>query len=126
MGHRAALILLLLLAGCATPRRGADSRPKDWEAEDAATVRVIVPPSPIFEPPSPTPSSMPPKVARATEPAETWVPLNRWCKSQGLAAPSLITMTPLPSYSLRTPGGGLILRMGSRIAYWDGMDLRLG
>ena len=35
-------------------------------------------------------------------------------------------MTPLPSYSMRTPGGGLILRMGSRIAYWDGMDLRLG
>jgi N-acetylmuramoyl-L-alanine amidase len=120
------LLILLLLAGCATPRNAADSRPKDWEAEDAATARVIVPPSPVFEPPPPNLPYAQPKRAHSTEPAEKWVALSRWCKSQGLAAPALITMTPLPSYSLRTPGGGLIIRMGSHIAYWDGMDLRLG
>src|SRR5204862_3451569 len=51
---------------------------------------------------------------------------SRWCKTEGLGTPSLITMTPLPSFSLRTPGGSLIIRMGSRIAYWEGMDVRLG
>jgi N-acetylmuramoyl-L-alanine amidase len=126
MGYKVALILLLPLAGCVTPRNGPDSRPKDWEAEDVATARVVVSPSPLFEAPPVNPASAPPKTPRITEPAETWIALDRWCKSQGLAAPNLITMTPLPSYSLRTPGGGLILRMGSRIAYWDGMDVRLG
>src|SRR5437868_12240516 len=126
MVHKFAIVLILLMAGCSTPHHGPEPRPKDWEVEDAATARAIVPPSPVFEPPAPNPPPTPPKGAHAAEPAETWVALKRWCKMHGLAMPSLITMTPLPSFSLRTPGGSLILRMGSRIAYWDGMDVRLG
>jgi N-acetylmuramoyl-L-alanine amidase len=35
-------------------------------------------------------------------------------------------MAPLPAFALKTPGGSLILRAGSRVAWWEGLDLRLG
>jgi N-acetylmuramoyl-L-alanine amidase len=69
---------------------------------------------------------MPPKIGRAPQAKETWVSLNRWCKSRGLAPPALLAMAPLPSFALKTPGGSLILRVGSRVAWWEGLDLRLG
>src|SRR5689334_22267527 len=116
------------MTGCSTPQRSSESRPKDWEAEDAAMARVIVPAAPVIEPAPPAPP-VPvgsPKATSAHEPAETWVALNRWCRNHGLAVPALLTMSPLPTFALKTASGSLILRMGSRIAYWEGMDLRLG
>src|SRR5437764_4209383 len=78
-----AILLLVLLAGCATPQRGTESRPRDWEAEDVAMARAVVPPSPLFEPPLANLQSAPPKAGRSSEPVETWVALSRWCKTEG-------------------------------------------
>ena len=120
-----AALLVLLVAGCATRSRRYEARATDWEAEDAATARAIVPSAPVFEP-APPPPVAPPKIARTPEPTETWVALNRWSKGQGLAPPALLAMAPLPTFALKMAGGSLILRAGSRVAYWDGLDLRLG
>jgi len=57
---------------------------------------------------------------------ETWIPLSRWCKGNGLAEPSRFALAPLPTYELTTSSGSLVLRGGSRIANWKGMELRLG
>src|SRR2546429_9597622 len=90
------VIVLLLVTGCATSQRQPVPRIGDWEAEDAATARVVVPPAPGLEPaPVAPPPVGPPKIAQAQEPTETWVSLNRWCKGQGLAPPALLPMTPL-------------------------------
>jgi N-acetylmuramoyl-L-alanine amidase len=43
-----------------------------------------------------------------------------------MATPTLLAMSPLPSFALKGAEGSLILRAGSRVAYWEGMDLRLG
>jgi N-acetylmuramoyl-L-alanine amidase len=57
---------------------------------------------------------------------ETWIPLSRWCKANSLAEPSRLAAAPLPTYGLTTSSGSLLLRGGSRIANWNGMELRLG
>ena len=57
---------------------------------------------------------------------ESWIPLTRWCKGNGLAEPNRIGIVPLPTYALNTSDGSLVLRGGSRIANWNGMELRLG
>jgi N-acetylmuramoyl-L-alanine amidase len=56
---------------------------------------------------------------------ETWIPLNRWCRAQGLAAPSLLAVAPTPSYALRTTNGLFFLRTGSQVAHWNGVEVRM-
>jgi N-acetylmuramoyl-L-alanine amidase len=57
---------------------------------------------------------------------ETWVPLLRWCKASGLAEPNRLALVPLPTYSLNLTNGSLVLRGGSQLAYWNGLELWLG
>ena len=78
-------------------------------------------------PPAPAPVPAPPAPAAPTnQPAETWIPLSRWCKANGLAAPCPVGPAPAPAYALSTPSGVLVLRAGSQVAHWDGLELRLG
>jgi len=37
-----------------------------------------------------------------------------------------VAVTPSPTYALRTTNGALLLRAGSQIAHWDGLELHLG
>jgi N-acetylmuramoyl-L-alanine amidase len=57
---------------------------------------------------------------------ETWVPLSRWCKANGLAQPNETAVVPLPVYALSSTNGSLVLRGGSHLAYWNGLELWLG
>jgi len=69
----------------------------------------------------------PPAAAAPTnQPAETWIPLSRWCKANGLVAPCLVGQAPPPSYALGTSSGVFVVRVGSRVAHWDGLEVRLG
>jgi N-acetylmuramoyl-L-alanine amidase len=56
---------------------------------------------------------------------ETWVPLQRWSKTLGSVAVNRVTAA-VPTYALRTSNGVFILRLGSQVADWDGLELRLG
>jgi N-acetylmuramoyl-L-alanine amidase len=60
------------------------------------------------------------------QPAETWIPLSRWCQANGLAAPCLVGQEPAPAYALSTSGGVFVVRAGSQVSYWDGLEVRLG
>jgi N-acetylmuramoyl-L-alanine amidase len=57
---------------------------------------------------------------------QTWVPLQRWCKSVGLPAPCQVGVTPSPAYAVSTSNGVFILRIGMQLAHWDGLECWLG
>lgn len=56
----------------------------------------------------------------------TWIPLSRWCQSSGLKGPVQVAPMPSPAYSVATTNGALVMRTGSSVAKWDGMELHLG
>lgn len=87
--------------------------PASSPATNAATPPAVIPKvqSPVAQRPSTT---------------ETWVPLDRWCKDNGLAAPQRLSMSPNPNYTLSLGGGVLALQMGSQTAHWAGLSLWLG
>ena len=121
-------LLVVLLAGCSTSQRGDGARVADWEKDNVATTPVVPvePVAPIAPPPPAPVPAPPPSFAPTNQPAETWIPLSRWCKANGLAAPCPVTMAALPAYALSAPGGVFVLRAGSHVAYWDGVAVRLG
>ena len=119
-------LLMLLLAGCASGPQRYGARVEDWESPDyqtapAVTVAPVAPP-----PPASAPMPAPPAPAAATNRViETWIPLYRWCKAHGLAAPSPLTAAPAPGYALSTTNGVFVLRAGSQVAHWDGVEVRM-
>ena len=123
-------VLILLLAGCASGPHGNGKEAPDWGAVDnAATPEMPTPPvvpSPPAVAPVPTPIPAPPAMAVPTNQfAETWVPLSRWCQANGLSAPCQVTSGQVPGYALSTTSGVFLLRIGSQVAHWDGMEVRL-
>jgi N-acetylmuramoyl-L-alanine amidase len=120
-------VLILLLAGCASPPHGkgrqtTSPREADRTYEPVAPVIPVSPMPPLVPAPIPTP----PAVAVATNQfPETWISLGRWCKAYGLAAPCPTTPAPMPGYTLATTNGVFQLRVGSQVAHWDGLEVRL-
>ncbi|MCX6926474.1 MAG: N-acetylmuramoyl-L-alanine amidase [Verrucomicrobia bacterium] len=123
-------LLIVLLAGCATDRHQNTAQAPIWETPDQAvspeTPVSPVTPVPPVAPPAPAPLPPPPTTTAPTNLfTETWISLDRWCQANGLAAPSQVTAAPTPGYILSTPNGVLDLRVGSLVARWDGLDVRL-
>ena len=117
----------LLMAGCATDREEKAARVANWEQEDkqpsAPTpgVPAVPVPAPVTPPSTPPPATAP----SANQPAETWVSLARWCKANGLSTPCPVAATPTPGYALSTGYGVFAFRVGSLLAHWEGLELRL-
>ena len=119
--------LALVLAGCATGPRERAARMADWEREEKLAIveAPIVPAVPVA-PPAAAPPPAPPAIsAVANPPAETWVPLARWCQANGLSMPCPLAAAPTPSYALSTTNGVFVLRAGSLLAHWDGLEVRM-
>lgn len=115
--------MVILFGGCVT---GVRDRAPDWEdtASPVAPAPPLTPALPVQPPPAPeVPRS---NTTLALEPAETWVPLRRWCQANGLAAPACISTTPTPVYVVQAGGGSFALRVGSQLAHWDGLEVHLG
>jgi N-acetylmuramoyl-L-alanine amidase len=125
MLRAACWLLAVLLAGCATDAARRGERAPDWESETAQTPTPqmpVAPPEPEpVPPPAPAPTPAPTDAV-----LETWVPLQRWCKAMGLASPCQVAAAPSPAYSLVTPNGTFVLRVGTQFAYWDGVEFWLG
>lgn len=118
-------LLAALLAGCASGPSGNGTQALNWESPEAATA----PATPVIPvaPPAPAPVVAPPAPAVPTnQPVETWVPISRWCKANGLAAPCLVGQPPALAYALSATSGVFVLRAGSQVAHWDGLEVRLG
>jgi N-acetylmuramoyl-L-alanine amidase len=118
-------LLAVLLAGCATGPREGEPLALDEQREDVTTAAAVPLAPPALPAPEPAPAPPAPTVA-TNQPAETWVPLSRWCRANGLAAPCPVTLAGLPAHALSTPNGVFVFRPGSESARWDGLDLRLG
>src|ERR1039457_3831160 len=118
-------LVVVALTGCASGPSGNGTQAPYWE-------RDVVGPAPVAPIPLAVPLArelvfVPPAPSVPTnQPAETWISLSRWCKANGLAAPFLVGQAPAIAYALSTPGGGLVLHPGSQVAYWDGLDVRVG
>lgn len=112
---RILVCLLVLLAGCTTAsRRATKPRPPDWELTPA---------------PGPAPPPAPPVAAPSAPPAEadwTWIPLARWAAARGLATPRCLAVSPVTTYAVTASGGVLVVQIGIRSAFWDGLECRLG
>lgn len=137
LGNALAALLAVALAGCVTgPRRNAVRAP-DWESEDFATATQVAPAPMIAPPPTNSPALdtgsetvlqpiLLASLGRSGQFAQTWIPLNRWCQSNGLAPPLRLSGTTPPAYALTTAGGNFVLRAGSQAGYWNGLELRMG
>jgi len=130
----ALLATLVGLAGCATGRHSSPARVAGWENNPPALAPNPTPTPTQTPPPAPTPAPSvapipPPAAAAPTRTilfSETWVPLGRWCKAAGLPSPTCLSLAPQPTYVLKTANGELVFRIGSQVAHWNGVDLRLG
>jgi N-acetylmuramoyl-L-alanine amidase len=127
-------LLACLLAGCATGPRADSARAPDWQQGDFTV--TTLPPAPTIAPPPTAPPALPlmpgsvPYPGGATvftnRAAETWVPLARWARANGLPAPKPLTPAPMPAYTWRSTNGSLLFYAGSRTTYWNGLELHLG
>ncbi len=120
---------LAVLAGCTTAprdmtkgRRADQVKPADWEAAPKEKPAPISPPAPV----APAPAPAVPLPTPATPPELKWLSLNRWREQRGLGEIRRLGVKPLESFALPTTNGVLIVTGGSRTAYWDGMEIRLG
>ena len=127
----AAAILLLALAGCGTAPRPhpAGERPPDVDLIPPGPA-VPTPPPPLPTPapatnqtPTPTPAPKPPTF---TVPAGTWVHLGRWAEANHLGPLTNLHSTIAPTFALTTSAGIFVLRAGSLLTEWAGLELRLG
>lgn len=121
-----AVLPFLLLSGCAGNSHRPSSRALNWEAQPKAAVAATSPTPAVHPATAPAPAPPPQKTPTPTvESRDTWVPLARWCQANNLPQPNRL-LVPQPTYGLYTSSGSLIFRAGSRIANWNGMELRLG
>jgi N-acetylmuramoyl-L-alanine amidase len=55
-----------------------------------------------------------------------WVALDRWCASNRLAAPTLLSAGASAGFALKTPNGTFSARVGSTVARWEGLEIHIG
>jgi N-acetylmuramoyl-L-alanine amidase len=120
----AVLITAGALSGCAGHLRENRPRIADWNQAEAA-------PTPgheqsIPDAPSPVTPSNAGSFAVTVPTNETWVALRRWCESNGLPSPALLSINPVPTYGLSTSNGNFVFTPGSKLAHWHGIEVRLG
>jgi N-acetylmuramoyl-L-alanine amidase len=115
--------IVVALAGCAAPTPRAHV--SGWESEDLRSPAVTVVPAPAIFAPAPAPDR-PTPVAASNRFTETWISLPRWCAANGLAGPDRFASVLLPVYTINTTHGAFTLRMGSQVAQWNGLEVRLG
>jgi N-acetylmuramoyl-L-alanine amidase len=123
--------LLIVLAGCSTaPRAGyPPSAPAPGPFQKARTTappqkiefvreapHVVQPRIVAPEPPRP----------RTNNPAETWIPLNRWVLENRLGSLRQVASAQTPTFALVTTNGILFISANSQVARWDGLELHLG
>ena len=131
---------LIFLAGCAAtptmpeetisaPEPAPGASGLNW-VDPRAAAKPPVPLVPKINPPIVIISNRPPvvipKPAPPAAPVKTWMALNRWTDEHKLAAPRLMTKTPLTTYKVSSANGTMILALGSHEANWNGIEINLG
>jgi len=142
---------LFLFAGCAGgPGKNASHAP-NWQATTVTS--VVAPATPLapaasapperLQPASPAPAARA-STSRAINRNQSnaksgggsawavpdsgtgWISLQSWCRATGAVRLSRLASSGSPVFSLRSAHGNLLLRPGTRIAEWEGLQVRLG
>src|SRR6266404_252144 len=107
LAARHTALALLLLAGCSTSPRWNVTPLNNSSFENLPS--TVKPPEPKPPIPLQPPSRGLPSASIATSPAltphETWIPLQRWSRNNGLVVPERLTSAPAPTYSLHSSNG---------------------
>jgi N-acetylmuramoyl-L-alanine amidase len=132
----AAALLLLFLAGCATAptTRTSGELPPDVDLSPAATaltsqtnIFAPTPSEPISSPATkPAPPVIKPLPPAITLPPQTWIPLARWARANHLGGVTNLQSSVAPTFALTTRAGVFVVRVGSVLAQWSGLEVRLG
>lgn len=122
------MVPALLLGGCGAPPHRSSNHEPAWT--ELNTVVSSSPTFPIGGPVEslPTESAITHLATNAPpgQSTDTWMPLARWGRNSGFGVPTRLTAGSPPSYALSSTNGNFVLRPGSRIADWDGVEIRLG
>lgn len=123
---------MLALAGCSTVPRSSDNLPPPEvmvvQEDSAPSVEPATTQAPRSTPATaPIPQAQP--AAEATHlrfPAGTWIPLDAWCHLNGFGQlrPSGSGANVVFSFSAKN--GAISVHPGSQLAYWNGLEFRLG
>jgi len=103
-------LLLCLTAGCAGPT--GDRTPSE------RAITLLPPPAPA------TPETVPTPMPAANLP--TWQSLSQWTAARGWEAPRPSATVPVVTYRLVTGPHQWEFHAGSPVAYWNGIQIRLG
>lgn len=99
----------------------------DWNvsSKEAAPEAPIVPAPPVLPPATPPIAAPPVTILGTNEFTGTWISLGRWSRANGLPAPCSLMTAPTPSYALSTTNGAFVIRIGSLLGHWDGLEVRM-
>jgi N-acetylmuramoyl-L-alanine amidase len=129
-GKMALALLLVIPAGCSTaPRDDSEDAATPAPAPDAmiASPAPIIPNEPITVPiPAPVPVNLPALVSAPVAVDESWISLDRWSQANGFGTPKRLAGEPAQTYFFNSTNGTMSVRMGSQLAYWNGMECLLG
>jgi N-acetylmuramoyl-L-alanine amidase len=126
-------LLAIALVGCASaPPRGS-APPPDWSSKGSApksglagqatSVNRLESPAPIARVAAESRSRA---AAAPGHLDKTWVPLDLWCRANGIGSLREVKFRQATAFVLATATGMLLLRPGSDSAEWHGVELRLG
>ncbi len=129
----AVLVVALCGSGCETSRPAplpvaTVAVPEPWSVAPASP--LIMAPVSTSPPPVAVGTSAP--VARPVPYTNgfnpTWVSLETWSQFHGAGRPERLTVAraPHPAFRVQTTNGHLILKAGSRLAQWNGLEVWLG
>ncbi|EEF62279.1 N-acetylmuramoyl-L-alanine amidase family protein [Pedosphaera parvula] len=132
--------LLVVLAGCSTVPPQQPPTEVTVVPEQTAIVTAsanFAPASPIVTVPTPAPVAVPaPRIIPAPAPVtpaaptnqitDAWIALDRWVQLNGFGTLRRLTADANPTYSFATPNGTMSVKVGSQLAYWNGLEYRLG
>ena len=119
---------LLLLAGCATPpheQAGMTDFPAVTTSSEplvssSVSESAVLAPPPAIAPQVPTNAVSAPKVIKAG-----WVRLDAWTRSRSLPPPKRRPADQIPTFEVSTPSGPWVIRPGTEVTLWNGVQLRL-
>src|SRR5947207_6938180 len=104
LAARQTVLALFLLAGCSTSPRWNVTPLDNSKFENLPS--TVKPPQPKSPPPAQPPSRPLPSSPLVTSPAltphETWIPLQRWSRNNGIVVPERLAAAQVPTYSLHS------------------------
>lgn len=123
------LLALVIVGGCTTTQPPPSSGPLPPDFDLSPDQKAVIEPKVAVAPPpkaAPVHLPAPTTIPDHLNPGDTWVPLEHWCVACGFAAPRHISNEDGPVYAFALTNGTMVLRVGSQLATWRGMDYHLG